>query len=131
MLDPGEACDPPAGSCPGGLPCSPTCACDDLTADGAIKTVTSDWHWVGNLRLVDPDLVVLGKEVPGFAALLQEPAILIWLDKPEPQPEILDRIHQAGFVLDGERRSLRVPEFFGSSDGRLVTVVKLKRQEAK
>ncbi|TKB30130.1 MAG: glycosyl transferase family 39, partial [Mesorhizobium sp.] len=42
----------------------------DLTADGAIKTVTSDWHWVGNLRLVDPDLVVLGKEVPGFAALL-------------------------------------------------------------
>ncbi|TIM18142.1 MAG: glycosyl transferase family 39, partial [Mesorhizobium sp.] len=32
----------------------------DLTADGAVKTVMSDWHWVGNLRLVDPDLVVLG-----------------------------------------------------------------------
>jgi hypothetical protein len=103
----------------------------DLTADGAIKTVTSDWHWVGNLRLVDPNLVVLGKEVPGFAALLQEPAILIWLDKPAPRPDILDRIHQAGFVLDGETRTLRVPEFFGSSDGRLVTVAKLKRQEAK
>jgi hypothetical protein len=103
----------------------------DLTADGAVKTVASDWHWVGNLRLVDPDLVVLGEEVPGFAALLQEPAILVWLDKPDPEPKILDRIHQAGFVLDGERRSFRVPEFFGSSDGRLVTVAKLKKQDAK
>ncbi|WP_292672121.1 glycosyltransferase family 39 protein [Mesorhizobium sp.] len=102
----------------------------DLTADGAVKTVMSDWHWVGNLRLVDPDLVVLGEEVPGFAALLQEPAVLIWLDRPSPEPEILDRISQAGFVLDNERRSLRVPEFLGSSDGRLVTVVKLKKRDA-
>ncbi|WP_292500027.1 glycosyltransferase family 39 protein [Mesorhizobium sp.] len=102
----------------------------DLTADGAVKTVMSDWHWVGNLRLVDPDLVVLGEEVPGFAALLQEPAVLIWLDRPSPEPEILDRINQAGFVLDSESRSLRVPEFLGSSEGRLVTVVKLKKRNA-
>ncbi|MER8826905.1 glycosyltransferase family 39 protein [Mesorhizobium sp. M0938] len=101
-----------------------------LTADGTVKTVTSDWHWVGNLRLVDPDLIILGDEVPDFAALLQEPAVLVWLDKPDPEPEILDRINQAGFVLDSERRSLRVPEFLGSSEGRLVTVVKLKKRNA-
>lgn len=104
---------------------------NDLTANGAVKTILSDWHWVGNLRLVDPDLVILGNEVPDFAALLQEPALLVWLDKPDPDPEILGRIHQAGFVLDGENRSLRVPEFFGSRDGRLVTVARLKRQDAK
>ncbi|MCV3208817.1 glycosyltransferase family 39 protein [Mesorhizobium sp. YC-39] len=102
-----------------------------LTAGGAIKTVTSDWHWVGNLRLADPNLVVLGKEVPGFAALLQEPAVLVWLDKPNPEPEILERIHQAGFDMDGASRSLRIPEFFGSKDGRLVNVVRLKKQDAK
>lgn len=103
----------------------------DLTADGPIKTVTSDWHWAGNLRLADPNLVVLGKEVPGFAALLQEPAVLVWLDKPNPGPGILERIHQAGFDVDGASRSLRIPEFFGASDGRLVNVVKLKKQDAK
>ncbi|CCV14488.1 putative Glycosyl transferase family 39 [Mesorhizobium sp. STM 4661] len=103
----------------------------DLTADGPVKTVTSDWHWVGNLRLADPDLVVLGEEVPGFAALLQEPAVLVWLDKPSPEPDILERIHQAGFDVDGASRSLRIPEFFGSTDGRLVTVARLKKQDAK
>jgi hypothetical protein len=104
---------------------------NDLTANGAVKTVLSDWHWVGNLRLVDPDLVILGDEVPDFAALLREPALLVWLDKPDPEPEIMVRIHQAGFVLDGESRSLKIPEFFGSSEGRLVTVARLKRQDAK
>ena len=100
---------------------------DDLTADGAVKTVTSDWHWVGNLRLVDPDLVVLAKEVPGFAELLQEPAVFVWLDRKEPGRAMLDRLKQAGYVTDGALRSIMVPEFFSSEGSRRVTFVRLKR----
>ena len=100
---------------------------DDLTADGAVKTVMSDWHWVGNLRLVDPDLVVLAKEVPGFTELVQEPAVLVWLDRVELRPAILDRLKRAGYVTDGEFRSIMVPEFLSSDGSRRVTFVRLKR----
>ncbi|MER8747306.1 glycosyltransferase family 39 protein [Mesorhizobium sp. M1004] len=103
----------------------------ELTADGPIKTAISDNSWVGNLRLVDRNTVALDDEVPDFAALLQEPAVLLWLDNPSPEQEIFDRLNQAGYVLDGESRSVRVPEFFGSKDGRVVTFVKLKKRNAK
>ena len=44
----------------------------DLTRDGRVKTVVSDWHWPANLRLVDPDIIALGGEVPDFGSLIED-----------------------------------------------------------
>lgn len=84
----------------------------DLTADGPINTVIADWHWIGNLRLADPDLVIMSTEVPGFAERLREPARLLSLDRPEPRGDIVDRIRRAGYELAGPPRELTVPMLF-------------------
>ena len=57
---------------------------DQISADGPVKTVVSSWFWVGNLRLVDADLIVLDDEIPDFARFIREPAVLVLANGREP-----------------------------------------------
>jgi dolichyl-phosphate-mannose-protein mannosyltransferase len=102
-----------------------------MTTDGPVGTVISSWFWVGNLRLVDPDLVVLDDEIPDFALSIREPAVLILTDDEEPTGVIFDRIAKAGYAMDTTHRRIAVPQLLGSTPPtREVTVTRLKKVAA-
>ena len=99
-----------------------------LTANGPIRTTVSSWHWLGNLRLVDPDLVVLDEELPDFGQLLKEPAVLVTADDRVGVEGTLKRLNEAGYAVDGPPQQLEVPMLFGSDPPtRTVTVTRLKK----
>ncbi|MER8502507.1 glycosyltransferase family 39 protein [Mesorhizobium sp. M0204] len=99
-----------------------------LTADGPVKTAISDGAWVGNLRLVDEKLVALDQEVPNFEMLMQEPAVLVWLDRDDPRPVILEQLKAAGYEPDGQPRQMMVPLLRGTDKAtRPGAYVRLKR----
>lgn len=103
----------------------------DLTAGGPVTTVVADWHWIGNLRLADPDLVIMSDEVPGFAERLREPARLLSLDRQDPGGDIVARIRAAGFELAGLQREITVPMLFTrQKKERRVFVFDLKKSAA-
>lgn len=97
-----------------------------LVSDGPVKTVLSDWLWIGNLRLVDPDLVLLGDEVPDFIGLIREPAVLTWIDKPAPDKAMMARLSRAGYIVDGPEKTLVIHEKVGDG-ARQIRFVRLKR----
>lgn len=99
-----------------------------LTRDGAVRTFVSDWHWVGNLRLVDPVAVVLNDEVPAFTSLIEEPAMLVWLDSDVPKQRHLDALARGGFAPAGDYQFVTAPEFL-SEGGRRVGFVRLSKAE--
>ncbi|MER9410490.1 glycosyltransferase family 39 protein [Mesorhizobium sp. M0589] len=102
-----------------------------LTANGPVRTAISSWHWVGNLRLVDPDLVVLDDEMPDFGHLLIEPAVLVMANDKEPPEGILRALSEAGYVADGSPQQLVVPMLFDSEPPtRTLTVTRLKKAAA-
>lgn len=102
-----------------------------LTANGPIRTTVSSWHWLGNLRLVDPDLVVLDGELPDFGQLLKEPAVFVTADDRVGVETILKLLDQAGYAADGPPQQLAVPMLFGSDPPtRTVTVTRLKKVAA-
>ncbi|KUM26276.1 glycosyl transferase family 39 [Mesorhizobium loti] len=101
-----------------------------LTADGPVGTVVSSWFWIGNLRLVDSDLVVLDDEIPDFAKSIREPAVLVLADDEEPASVIFDRIAEAGYGMDTVHRRVAVPQLFGGMP-RQVTVTRLHKIEAQ
>ena len=102
-----------------------------LTANGPIRTTVSSWHWLGNLRLVDPDLVVLDGELPDFGQLLKEPAVFVTADDRVGVETILKLLDQAGYAADGPPQQLAVPMLFGSDPPtRIVTVTRLKKVAA-
>ncbi|WP_235983897.1 ArnT family glycosyltransferase [Mesorhizobium neociceri] len=102
-----------------------------LTANGPIRTTVSSWHWLGNLRLVDPDLVVLDGELPDFGQLLKEPAVFVTADDRVGVETILKLLDQAGYTADGPPQQLAVPMLFGSDPPtRTVTVTRLKKVAA-
>ena len=99
-----------------------------LTSDGPVRTVISSWFWAGNLRLVDPDLVVLDDEIPEFAQSIREPAVLVLMDDQEANSVIFDRIAKAGYAMDTIHRRVAVPQLLGSiPPTREVTVTRLKK----
>ncbi|MER9075336.1 glycosyltransferase family 39 protein [Mesorhizobium sp. M0904] len=99
-----------------------------LTADGPVKTAISDGAWVGNLRLVDEKLVALDQEVPNFEMLMQEPAVLVWLDRDDPRPVILEQLKAAGYEPDGQPRQMMVSLLRGTDKStRSGAYVRLKR----
>ncbi|AZO29692.1 glycosyltransferase family 39 protein [Mesorhizobium sp. M1B.F.Ca.ET.045.04.1.1] len=103
-----------------------------LTADGPVGTVVSNWFWIGNLRLVDPDLTVLDDEIPDFAKSIREPAVLVLADDEEPASVIFDRIAEAGYVMDTVHRRIAVPQLLGSAPAtRQVTITRLRRIKAQ
>ncbi len=103
----------------------------DLTRNGKVKTVISDWHWPANLRLVDPDIIALGGEVPDFGSLIEEPAMLTWLDTDAPEGDIVQRLELAGYVPEGSPETVIVPEFLnGDAPGRRVSFVRLKKRDS-
>jgi len=102
-----------------------------LTANGPVRTAVSSWHWVGNLRLVDPDLVILDGELPDFGLLLKEPAVLVTTDDRVDVEDILERLDRAGYAADGLPQQLAVPMLFGSNPPiRTITVTRLKKKAA-
>lgn len=102
-----------------------------LTANGPIRTTVSSWHWLGNLRLIDPDLIVLDEELPDFSDLLKEPAVLVTTNDKEDVNAVLELLDQAGYVADGPPQQLAVPQLFGSHPPtRIVTVTRLKKVAA-
>jgi hypothetical protein len=102
-----------------------------LTANGPIRTTVSSWHWLGNLRLVDPDLVVLDGELPDFGQLLKEPAVFVTADDRVGVESILKLLDEAGYAADGPPQQLAVPMLFGSDPPtRTVTVTRLKKVAA-
>jgi hypothetical protein len=100
----------------------------DITADGPARTVLSDWHWIGNLRLADPGLVLLSEEVPDFGAQIREPAVVAWLGEPLPDADFLARLSGAGYVFDGKVSTVSVPQRFGGGV-RQVSFARLKRAD--
>ncbi len=102
-----------------------------LTANGPVRTTVSSWHWLGNLRLVDPDLVVLDEGMPDFGHLLKEPAVLVLANDKEPADAVLKRLDEDGYATDGPPQELVVPMLFGSDPPtRTVTVTRLKKKAA-
>jgi 4-amino-4-deoxy-L-arabinose transferase-like glycosyltransferase len=98
-----------------------------IMADGPFATVVSDEFWIGNLRLVDPDLVLLADEVPGLAGLIREPAVLVWIDgSPLPAAALMTKLAAAGYAFDGPVTRAAIPEKVGSGS-RDISFVKLKR----
>lgn len=99
-----------------------------MVAGGPVRTVVSNWHWSGNLRLVDPNLTILSPEIPDFAEQLQEPAVLALLDDTRPDDALLNLILKAGYSLGGSMVAVTVPQLFnqGKPDRqiRLVRLIK-------
>lgn len=101
-----------------------------IAADGPLATVVSDEFWIGNLRLVDPNLVLLADEVPDLADLIREPAILVWIDGgPLPSAALMTKLSAAGYAFDGPVSLAAIPEKVGSGS-REISFVKLKRTDA-
>lgn len=99
-----------------------------MAADGPVRTVVSDWHWIGNLKLVDPDLTILSPEVPDFIEQLQEPAVIALLDGQQPSDQLLDLIAKAGYVPGGPAVGLNAPMLFSRKETeRQVSVVRLEK----
>ncbi|MGX5842019.1 ArnT family glycosyltransferase [Mesorhizobium sp. ArgA1] len=102
-----------------------------LTANGPVRTTVSSWHWLGNLRVIDPDLIVLDEELPDFSQLLKEPAVLVTTNDKEDVEAVLELLDQAGYVADGPPQQLAVPQLFGSDPPtRIVMVTRLKKVAA-
>lgn len=104
----------------------------ELSADGPVKTAISDGAWVGNLRLVGEKLVALNQEVPNFERLLQDPAVLVWLDRDDPRPVIVEQLKKAGYEPDGQPKQIMVPLLPGTdTSARPGAYVRLKRTAAE
>jgi 4-amino-4-deoxy-L-arabinose transferase-like glycosyltransferase len=97
-----------------------------ITARGPVATVLSDWLWIGNLRLVDKDLVLLADEVPDFPRLIREPAVLVWIDNPAPASGFTAKLSEAGYAFDGPVSTTVIHEKVGDG-ARKIGFVRLKR----
>lgn len=103
---------------------------EEINADGPVSTVVSSWFWIGNLRLVDPDLIVLDDEIPDFAQSIREPAVLVLTEDREPPSAVFNRIAQAGYVMDTVHRRIAVAERFGDAP-RQLTITRLHKKAAR
>ncbi len=98
-----------------------------MTADGKVSTVVSSWFWVANMRLIDPQLVVLDDEIPDFTRSIREPAVLVLGDDREPPSAVFDKITKAGYVMDSVHRRIDVPRLFGGKPLK-VTITRLHKK---
>ncbi|TIP78299.1 MAG: hypothetical protein E5X60_39955 [Mesorhizobium sp.] len=82
--------------------------------------------------MIDEKLVALDQEVPNFDRLVQDPAVLVWLDRDDPRPVILEQLKKAGYEPDGQPRQIMVP-LLPSTDksARPGAYVRLKRMAAE
>ncbi len=99
----------------------------EMKAVEPVRTIVSQESWIGNFRLVDQDLHLLTEEVPAFATLLQEPAVLIWLDDACPPSEVLDPLVAAGYSLDGPIHTVEAKERRGGT--RTVSFIALEQSD--
>ena len=99
-----------------------------ITARGPVATVLSDWLWIGNLRLIDKNLVLLADEVPDFPNLIREPAVLVWIDNPAPASGFTAKLSEAGYAFDGPVSTTVIHEKVGDG-ARKIGFVRLKRTQ--
>ncbi|TIU04488.1 MAG: glycosyl transferase family 39, partial [Mesorhizobium sp.] len=92
----------------------------DLRATGPVRTILGNSSWVGNFRLAEGDLVLLNPEVPELKELLQDPAVLMWLDENRPDPALVEILRQADYELSSQTGTLIGKELFGSVSGRRI-----------
>jgi hypothetical protein len=97
----------------------------EIQSAADVRTVVSDQSWIGNFRLLDPDMTLLTDEVPHFIEQIEGPAVLIWLDEKAPRGNVTDLLLEAGYKL-GDVRSLDVPMRFGKT--RVVSFARLERE---
>ncbi|MGF7005034.1 hypothetical protein [Aminobacter sp. BE322] len=91
----------------------------------------SNWHWIGNLKLVDPALTILSSEVPDFTKQLQEPAVIALLDGQQPSEELLGLVAKAGYVPGIPMVRLDVPMLFSRKEtDRQVRIIRLVKTPA-
>lgn len=102
---------------------------EQINADGPVKTVVSSWFWVGNLRLVDADLIALDDETPDFARSIREPAVLVLTDDRESSSDVFEELARAGYAMDTVHRTVEVPQALGFPP-RKVTITKLHKKIA-
>ncbi|RWL86740.1 MAG: glycosyl transferase family 39 [Mesorhizobium sp.] len=102
---------------------------EQINADGPVKTVVSSWFWVGNLRLVDADLIALDDETPDFARSIREPAVLVLTDDRESPSDVFEELARAGYAMDTVHRTVEVPQALGFPP-RKVTITKLHKKIA-
>ena len=100
---------------------------DQINADGPVNTVVSSWFWVGNLRLVDADLIVLDDEIPDFARSIREPAVLVLTDDRESSSDVFLEIAKAGYVMDTLHRRVEVPQALGFPPRQVIITRLLKK----
>jgi 4-amino-4-deoxy-L-arabinose transferase-like glycosyltransferase len=103
---------------------------NQINADGPVRTVVSSWFWVGNLRLVNADLIVLDDEIPDFARSIREPAVLVLTDDREPSSDVFEEMAKAGYGMDTVHRTVDVPQAFGFPP-RKVTITRLLKKAAQ
>lgn len=103
---------------------------DQINADGPVKTVVSSWFWVGNLRLVDADLIALDDETPDFARSIRDPAVLVLTDDRESSSDVFEELARAGYAMDTIHRTVEVPQALGFPS-RKVTITKLHKKAAQ
>lgn len=88
---------------------------DDLQKDGPVNTIIGYSSWVGNFRLIKPDLVLMNEEVPELAERIKAPAVLVWLDQACPGDEVWRPLYAAGYRFGDRTEQLEVPEIFGGT----------------
>lgn len=99
-----------------------------MTASGPVNTVTSDWHWTGNLRLIEPDLMVLSPEAPDFSRRIHEPVMLLLLDRNAPSRSMLELAAKAGYVPENSGQTFEIRQIFGSNgEPRQIFAMRMKK----
>lgn len=102
-----------------------------MVAEEPVRTVVSNWHWIGNLKLVDPALTILSSEVPDFTKQLQEPAVIALLEGQQPSEELLGLVAKAGYVPGIPMVRLDVPMLFSRKEtDRQVRIIRLVKTPA-
>jgi hypothetical protein len=99
----------------------------EIQRTGETRTVVGAWSWIGNLRLVDPELNVVYTAMPNYASNIELPAVMTWEDDLLPDSRFLAALYRAGYLPVGQIRYVHVPEFLGSPEGRRFGIVRLAR----
>jgi 4-amino-4-deoxy-L-arabinose transferase-like glycosyltransferase len=98
-----------------------------LKADGPVSTIVGDRQWIGNFRLVDPDLTLLIPQIPDFSDLMKAPAMAVWLGNRPLPAALLNKVERAGYAIDGAVHRLSVPEHLSEKGSRNAGFVRLRK----
>jgi len=99
----------------------------DMSANGPVNTIVSDTSWIGNFRLVDQDIVLLNREVPGFERLIRPPVVLAWLGSEPPPGFIIEKLRQSGYQPAPEIKKIAAPDRLDFKKNHKISFVRLEK----